>query len=1097
MWEALVSQLGKSLANEEAILIGNFLVNGKELDALLVRRKSISVIELKHYKGLIHFSENDHWYADEAVVRGGNQRNPFHQVRNNKFAVLERLSASWLPTGGNGHRTPHWGHISGMVVFSGPAVFDERLPGSISPWFHITDLDSIAEKVASLSSPDIDLNAEEIRKCSDLIANVLAAPNPSRLSILYHRQSDFNRAIRDLRAIGLSGTIAANLFFGFQETIKRGEDPFRALRYVDRDEVKNLRVFTLGECSLAVVVIGKTYCLGTIGLPADVETWIELHRGLEFLVDFEAKKILTTRVQGVLEHLPTHATGDAKPYLERVEGINLVEMGVRPFLAKILNSINEDSSAEEVGSILGDTPNPDDQAFLAEVFELLRVGEQSAAQARVDLRNGTAAPAESMPETLATAIDSIENSDTIIDLATLGEEEWARIFEPGRFHEWMVFLHPGQKRVVEEDFPGPAILTGVSGSGKTCVLVHRARRMAWKYENATILVLTLNRSLAALINNLVVRVCSASEAPRIEVKSFHDYVSELMTGLDAERFLKDYGAYTNHRKAIAELLLTPPPGGFAAIFKALDERELRSHFHDFIKHLDGKGREAYYELSKYLTPKDPDLDVPHYLYEELELIRSAFPCYENYLDYRENYEREGRMIPLDKRMRERVLRLLHDWEEYQLDNRFLDHMGLCQAALLAVDEMAELPLRFRHRCVLVDEFQDFSTMDFRLLRKIPTAEENGLFIAGDFAQKLYAKELEFGKVAMGTGARTLRSIQKNYRNSKQILLAADRLLREWPPVIGRDVELAILKPEMADRESACPIALRCRNPIAQAWKEAQQWLSQGHVAFSVCIASADPEHLPVEEILAAKPAELEADALTGDYMLAPSRVIVSDIAAIKGFEFSLIIVLGLEEGAYPPKGRQVNERWRDALRLYVAITRGRDEVRFLYSGKPSPFLAAMAEMVSWQDSEDLDEPLEVELATSISVSVPVSSQDDRTDEEANGFRGNAADPERRNFGEEHSETPESPVERRIDETLMIKPVPAEPFIEYINGYPVAVVPKCMNEFALVRFLGQAQKEVASHIYSRHGLYLPPTAELPKHVIEDVCKIYGYLVEVRG
>ena len=229
MWDALVSQLGKSLANEEAVLMGNFLVNGKELDALLVRRKSISVIELKDYRGLIHFSENDDWFADEAVVIGGNQRNPFHQVRNNKFAVLERLSSGWTTSGGNGQKPPHWGHISGVVVFSGPAKFDERLPGSISPWFHITDLAGIGQKVSLLSSPCIDLNPNEIRKCSDLIADVRAASPPPRLSILYHRQSDFNRAVRDLRALGRSGTIAANLFFGFQETIKRGEDPFRAL----------------------------------------------------------------------------------------------------------------------------------------------------------------------------------------------------------------------------------------------------------------------------------------------------------------------------------------------------------------------------------------------------------------------------------------------------------------------------------------------------------------------------------------------------------------------------------------------------------------------------------------------------------------------------------------------------------------------------------------------------------------------------------------------------------------------------------------------------------------------------------------------------
>ncbi len=44
-------------------------------------------------------------------------------------------------------------------------------------------------------------------------------------------------------------------------------------------------------------------------------------------------------------------------------------------------------------------------------------------------------------------------------------------------------------------------------------------------------------------------------------------------------------------------------------------------------------------------------------------------------------------------------------------------MGLCQTALLAIEERGELPSLFRYRAVIVDEFQDFSTLDLRLMQR--------------------------------------------------------------------------------------------------------------------------------------------------------------------------------------------------------------------------------------------------------------------------------------------------------------------------------------------------------------------------------------------
>ena len=42
------------------------------------------------------------------------------------------------------------------------------------------------------------------------------------------------------------------------------------------------------------------------------------------------------------------------------------------------------------------------------------------------------------------------------------------------------------------------------------------------------------------------------------------------------------------------------------------------------------------------------------------------------------------------------------------------------------------------------------------------------------------------------------------------------------------------------------------------------------------------------------------------------------------------------------------EAWRHALRLYVAMTRGRDQVALIYSGEPSKFLEVMREDLEWQ-----------------------------------------------------------------------------------------------------------------------------------------------------
>jgi hypothetical protein len=115
--------------------------------------------------------------------------------------------------------------------------------------------------------------------------------------------------------------------------------------------------------------------------------------------------------------------------------------------------------------------------------------------------------------------------------------------------------------------------------------------------------------------------------------------------------------------------------------------------------------------------------------------------------------------------------------------------------------------------------------------------------------------------------------------------------------------------------------------------------------WTVCIATASPRNLTVAEILRQRPANLAARSLSGDCILHPEEVVVGTISDLKGFEFRLVLIVGCDAGTFPETGVPHDEVWRDALRLYVAMTRGRDQVYLLHGEKPSEFIAILGDTV--------------------------------------------------------------------------------------------------------------------------------------------------------
>ena len=82
--------------DESLYLWGNFFVGSRELDALVVKRNAIIIVDFKDYGGQLSFSENGRWTIDGVEVKGGSSVNPYQQIRKNKFKLLEFIRRQFV-----------------------------------------------------------------------------------------------------------------------------------------------------------------------------------------------------------------------------------------------------------------------------------------------------------------------------------------------------------------------------------------------------------------------------------------------------------------------------------------------------------------------------------------------------------------------------------------------------------------------------------------------------------------------------------------------------------------------------------------------------------------------------------------------------------------------------------------------------------------------------------------------------------------------------------------------------------------------------------------------------------------------------------------
>lgn len=158
--------------SQDWLLLGNFFVGSRELDALVIKPNAVIIIDFKDFSGALQFSENGPWLiqppdsAHPTQVKGGSSVNPLVQLRNNKKAVMDFLSRNFAEL----KETCNWGHAAALVAFHGNISFDSgTIPGSIKPWFYISDFSHVVRDLEAIVSREIRLTADEMNRLASLL----------------------------------------------------------------------------------------------------------------------------------------------------------------------------------------------------------------------------------------------------------------------------------------------------------------------------------------------------------------------------------------------------------------------------------------------------------------------------------------------------------------------------------------------------------------------------------------------------------------------------------------------------------------------------------------------------------------------------------------------------------------------------------------------------------------------------------------------------------------------------------------------------------------------------------------------------------------
>lgn len=459
-----------------------------------------------------------------------------------------------------------------------------------------------------------------------------------------------------------------------------------------------------------------------------------------------------------------------------------------------------------------------------------------------------------------------------------------------------------QLKIVNSKMNGHCLIKGVAGSGKTTVALCKIAKHLQESVSAgeKLLVVTYNKTLIQYMKLL-------SENNGIDI--FSDHV-EIRT---IDSIIYQY-AKSNHLKLV----------------NSAEQRQIMIWAIQKIQ--------EQYENAPIMDAKNYD-----FLMEEIDWIKSChFLIREQYL----NIDRAGRFsigenkIRLQKQSDNRnAIFSLYELYENELHKRGLtDFKSNAIYVLDLLQSGAVKPQKYSY--MIVDESQDLTKVQLRIIRELYEEKEEGsiLFIA-DVAQSIYShswlSRQSFKSVGFDMSGKS-NILSKNFRTTKQIAMAAYTLLAHDNDLKNNGdyvepvaIERNGMKPKYSSFSSEA-------DEFSYVTQEIKKLINKYSLKDIAIVARTHAYLKSMQAYLLGH----GVDAVTTDKIkdfqyFKEDKVSLFTLHAIKGLEFPVIFIVGMNQSVLPFSTEQIDV---ERKLLYVGMTRAKNMLYLSSSTTPSVFL---------------------------------------------------------------------------------------------------------------------------------------------------------------
>jgi hypothetical protein len=550
------------------------------------------------------------------------------------------------------------------------------------------------------------------------------------------------------------------------------------------------------------------------------------------------------------------------------------------------------------------------------------VAAETSGEASVDVtvdvgdRGGVGAPATTLEPTVSPddeLVASLQRPASRMQFTLIEDNaELRRVIDGGDFGAWRVFLHPEQRAYASRSYNGPFRLSGGAGTGKTVVLLHRARALAARYPGSRIALTTFTRALSTALDRDVQRL-----DPSLERSRRLGAPGVLTSGVDQlAAAVRDNASKDDWATAMSAVLGHSVEGSV----------ELVSNDHGWLEAID-----------------DADVVLPEELattsFLEAEYLQVILPNRITTGDEYRAVRRAGRGIALDRARRNAVWKVV---ERFRANARSLGRLSWAELSSVAAAHLAAHPSERPIDHLLIDEAQDLTPSQWQLLRELVPEGKDDLFIAEDTHQRIYGQHVVLSRYGIKITGRS-RRLTLNYRTTQQNLQWALGVLKGGSFEDSEGIVESAHGYRSARRGPAPELhgAATPADLFTFVADRVRSWLDAGVApeTIAVLVRGKKQASAVVQQLSAKGVSVSDMDAARG----LPQ---VMTMHRAKGMEFSRVVMFDVTDGVIPSPwalrdktGDDLDDAMlRERSLLYVAASRARDELVVTWRGERSPLL---------------------------------------------------------------------------------------------------------------------------------------------------------------